>query len=173
VTAHDRAKGGGGRAPRYRSLLLICAANTARSVMAEHVMRRELRARGIDGHVRVASAGIAAYARDGALISLDTRLVLRSEGIEIGEDATSVDLKRHPELLEQAELVLAMTRTQAEELRAKFEPPAHAVVSTFKEFAGDDGDIEDPFEQGDAVFHACLDEIKRLAPRIVDRILAG
>jgi len=29
--------------------------------------------------VRVCSAGIAAYARDGALVSLDTRLALRDE----------------------------------------------------------------------------------------------
>ncbi|MFZ0889765.1 MAG: hypothetical protein WA005_15055, partial [Candidatus Binataceae bacterium] len=70
-------------------MLLICAANTARSVIAEHLMRRELSARGIESAVRVRSAGIAPYARDGALVSLDTRLVLRDEGIDLGEEATS------------------------------------------------------------------------------------
>jgi protein-tyrosine-phosphatase len=109
--------------PRFRSILLVCAANTARSVMAEHLMVRELRNRGLDEHVRVRSAGIAPYARDGALISLDTRMTLRDVGIHIGDEATSTDLKRHPELLEEAELVIAMTEQQARELIEKF-PPA-------------------------------------------------
>jgi len=157
--------------PRFRSVLMICAANTARSVMAEHVLRRELKVRGGDGRVRVVSAGIAPYARDGALVSLDTRLVLRTEGIHLDEESTSTDLKRHPELLAAADLVLAMTRQQAEELYAKFAVPAHSAVFTIKEFAGHDGDIDDPYEKGDAVFHACLDEIMRLAPLVADRIL--
>ena len=67
------------RAPRFRSVLIICAANTARSVIAEHLLRRELKDRRASGTVSVRSAGIAPYARDGALISLDTRLTLREE----------------------------------------------------------------------------------------------
>src|SRR4029077_18687461 len=114
----DSAAHDGG--PRFRSILLICAANTARSVMAEHLMVRELRNRGLDGHVRVRSAGIAPYARDGALISLDTRMTLRDVGIHIGDEATSTDLKRHPELLEEADLVIAMTEQQARHLAERF-----------------------------------------------------
>src|ERR1700738_349433 len=44
-TGNGAARDGG---PRFRSILLICAANTARSVMAEHLMVRELRNRGLD-----------------------------------------------------------------------------------------------------------------------------
>jgi protein-tyrosine-phosphatase len=156
--------------PRFRSILLICAANTARSVMAEHLLRRELRNRGIDEFVRVSSAGIAAYARDGALVSLDTRLALRDEGIDLHPESTSTDLRRHPELLREAELVIAMTQAQADELRAKFQVAVGLPVYTLRAFAGESGDIEDPYEQGDQVFAACRDEIKRLLPRIVDRL---
>ncbi|MGC1341430.1 MAG: hypothetical protein WA854_03845, partial [Candidatus Binataceae bacterium] len=92
--------------------------------MAEHMLRRELSVRGIDRHVSVTSAGIAPYARDGALVSLDTRLALREVGIDIGEEATSTDLKRHPEILEGADLVIAMTEQQARDLLEKF-PGAH------------------------------------------------
>ncbi len=159
-------------APRFRSVLLICAANTARSVMAEHLLRRELGNRGLAALVRVCSAGIAPYARDGALVSLDTRLALRDEGIELHEESTSTDLRRHPELLREAELVIAMTEAQAGELRAKFPDAGGLPVYTLRAFAGESGDIEDPYEKGDEVFAACRDEIKRLLPRVVDR-LAG
>ncbi|MFZ1889599.1 MAG: hypothetical protein WAU33_16370 [Candidatus Binataceae bacterium] len=158
------------REPRFRSILFICAANTARSVMAEHMLRRELTARGIDRHVSVSSAGIAPYARDGALVSLDTRLVLRDVGIDIGEEATSTDLKRHPEILDRADLVIAMTEQQARELVEKF-PGAHGRnVYTLRSFTGTSGDIDDPYEKGDLVFAECREEINRLLPSLIDRL---
>lgn len=131
-------------------------------------MVRELKNRGLDEHVRVRSAGIAPYARDGALISLDTRMTLRDVGIHIGDEATSTDLKRHPELLEEAELVIAMTEQQTRELLEKF-PPARALeVHTLRSFVGESGDIADPYEKGDEVFSACRVEIERLVPRVID-----
>jgi protein-tyrosine phosphatase len=156
--------------PRFRSLLLICAANTARSVMAEHIILRELRQRGLETEIRVRSAGIAPYARDGALVSLDTRLVLRDIGIHLDEDATSTDLKRHPELLHEADLVIAMTEQQARELRERFAVPDRLEVYTLRSFAGEAGDIDDPFEKGDLVFAQCREEITRLTPRVIDRL---
>jgi protein arginine phosphatase len=157
--------------PRFSSVLLVCAANTARSVIAEHLLRRELEARGADGSVRVRSAGIAPYARDGALVSLDTRLTLREVGIHLDEEATSTDLRRHPELLREADLVIAMTHQQIEQLRDRFPDAHHRPVHTLRGFAGLSGDIEDPYEKGDEVFAACRKEIERLVPAIADRLL--
>jgi protein-tyrosine-phosphatase len=139
--------------------------------MAEHVMLRELRSRGIDKLVRVRSAGIAPYARDGALVSLDTRMTLRDIGIDVGEGATSTDLKRHPELLLEADLVIAMTEQQARDLRQRFELHPRLEVHTLRAFAGEAGDIDDPVEQGDLVFAECRQEIMRLIPRVIDRLL--
>jgi protein-tyrosine-phosphatase len=158
---------------RFRSILLICAANTARSVMAEHLMLRELRSRDADGTIAVRSAGIAPYARDGALVSLDTRMALRDIGIHLGEEATSTDLKRHPELLREADLVIAMTERQAQDLRERFEVNEAVEIHTLRSFVGEAGDIDDPFEQGEIVFAQCREEIARLIPRIINRLLDG
>ena len=138
--------------------------------MAEHLMLRELGARGLQHDVRVRSAGIAPYARDGALVSLDTRMTLRDIGIDIGDEATSTDLKRHPELLEEADLVIAMTEQQARDLADRFPLDESLTVDTLRSFAGEAGDIDDPYEKGDMVFAECREEIHRLVPTIIDRL---
>jgi protein-tyrosine-phosphatase len=171
VSDRDERDGAAPDGPRFSSILLICAANTARSVMAEHLMVRELRARGAIELVRVRSAGIAPYARDGALVSLDTRMALRDVGIHLDEEATSTDLKRHPEMLDEADVVIAMTEQQARDLRDRFAVPDRLEVHTLRSFVDEAGDIEDPYEQGDAVFALCREEILRLVPRAIDRIL--
>ena len=145
---------------RYRSVLFICAANTARSIMAEYVMKRELEARGLHEHVVVRSAGIAPYSRDGSLVSLDTRITLREDGIDISEEAKSTALRRHPEMLEEADLILAMTEKQKVDLRANFMRDSERPVYTLREFAGERGDIEDPWLEGLEVWVA--DAVKRL-----------
>jgi protein-tyrosine-phosphatase len=162
----------GAAAPRirYRSVLFICAANTARSVMAEYIMKRELEERGLHEHVVVRSAGIAPYARDGSLVSLDTRITLREDGIEISEEAKSIALRRHPELLEQADLILAMTEKQALDLRANFLGDSERPIYTLREFAGERGDVEDPWLEGIEVWIACREEIKRLLPLVIERM---
>ena len=139
--------------------------------MAEHILRRELRKHGIEEHhVTIKSAGIAPYARDGALVSLDTKMALREDGIHIDEELTSTDLKRHPEMLEAAELVIAMTEQQARDLLAKFPVNHPERVHTLRSVAGGKGDIDDPYEKGDVVFAECREEIKRLVPLLIERI---
>jgi protein-tyrosine-phosphatase len=150
-------------------ILFVCHANTSRSIMAEALLRRMLRERSRDDVV-VESGGIAPYARDGALVSMDTRLVLRDEGIHISPDAVATDLKTNRHLIVEADLILAMTREQIGMLRAQFAEAADKTIYTLKEFAGIGGDIADPAGQDEHVFAACRDEIKACLVRALDRL---
>jgi hypothetical protein len=44
-------------------------------------------------------------------------------------------------------------------------------VFTLKEFAGEEGDIGDPFNQGEDRYRFCRDEIKRCLEKGVDRLI--
>jgi protein-tyrosine phosphatase len=151
-------------------VLLICHANTCRSVMAHVLLERMLAARGL-GDIRVRSAGVARYARDGMIASLDARLVLREIGIHLAEEEfTSTDLRRHPELLATAGVIVTMTVDQKRTV-AELDIDSRPLL-TLRELAGEEGNIEDPVGQGENVYRACRDEITRCLDKGLERLLA-
>lgn len=155
-----------------KTILLVCHANTARSVMAQALLERMLMERGLTGRVRVLSGGVGPHARDGMLASLDARLALREEGIHLAEEAfLSTDLRRHVHLIRQADLILTMTEAQRR-MVLELDAAAPAPVLTLRQMAGERGDIGDPAGQGEPVFLACRDEIKRCLDRSFERLLS-
>ena len=140
--------------------------------MAEALLKKMLHERGLDDHLRVTSAGVAAYARNGALVSLDARLVLRDDGIHLPAEQGATDLRSNRDLLAEADVVLAMTQEQIRMLRAGFPEAMQKHVYTLKEFAGETGDIEDPAGQDEDAFVACRDAIKACLGRVVERLAA-
>lgn len=152
-----------------RRVLFVCHANTSRSIIAEQVLRRLLADRGA-AHVEVRSGGIAPYARDGSLVSLDARFVLREVGIDLPPDAGATDLKRQRHLVVAADLILVMTDEQRQMLAA-FPEAAGKRVLTLRELAGEAGDIADPSMQDEDVFRRCRDEIVRCLEAGIDRLL--
>jgi protein-tyrosine phosphatase len=156
-----------------KTVLLVCHANTARSVMAQALLEQMLARRNGAEQVRVRSAGVGPAARDGMIPSLDARLVLREEGIHLAEDAqASTDLRQHRGLVAEADLILTMTAHQKLTLKSFDEAQGRAIF-TLREFAGEEGDIGDPAGQGETAFRACRDEIKRCLLKSVDRLLAS
>ena len=155
-----------------KRVLIVCHANTCRSVMAHVLLERMLAERGADGRVAVSSAGIGLHARDGMIPSLDARLVLKEIGVFLAEEAmASTALRHHPEVLAEADLVLTMTHEQKSVL-ASLAGSDGRPVFTLREFAGEEGDIGDPMGQADEVYRACRDEIVRCLGLSVDRMLA-
>jgi protein-tyrosine-phosphatase len=154
------------------TILIVCHANTSRSVMAHALLEKMLAQRDVHHRVRIRSGGIANYARDRMLPSLDARLVLQEEDIYIAEgEFTSTDLKRHRYLIAEADLILTMT-TEQKDMLGVFPESAGKAVFTLREFAGEEGDIADPACQGEEGFRARRDEIKQCLERSIDRIVA-
>jgi protein-tyrosine phosphatase len=153
-----------------RKVLIICHANTSRSVIAEALLKQMLRERALEDRVSVRSGGIAPFARDGALVSLDARLVLRDEGIDLPADSVATDLKSNRHLIAEADLILAMTDEQLRMLHATFPEADGKEAYTLKAFAGDPGDIEDPAGRDEEFFAACRDEIKACLTRAIERL---
>jgi protein-tyrosine-phosphatase len=143
-------------------VLLVCHANTCRSVMAHVLLERMLAERGLGDRVRVRSAGVSPYARDGMLASLDARLVLKEIGILLAEDTiVSTDLKAHRDLVGQARVIVTMTGEQKRLVAALVDGDDGPPTLTLRELAGESGDIGDPVGQGEDTYRACRDEIAR------------
>jgi protein-tyrosine-phosphatase len=159
-----------GAAAASRRVLIVCHANTSRSIIAEALLRRLLVERGLAATVEVSSGGIAPYARDGSLVSLDARLVLREVGIELPAGAGATDLKRQRHLLERADVILVMTEEQRRMLAA-FPEADGTPVLTVRELAGEVGDIADPAMQDEDVFRRCRDDIAECLHRGLERLL--
>jgi protein-tyrosine phosphatase len=151
-----------------RRILIVCHANTSRSIIAEALLKQMLRARRRDDVV-VRSGGIAPYARDSSLVSLDARLLLREDAIDISPDATACDLKRHLDRIAEADLIVTMTDEQRGML-ARFAEAGGKVVMTLREAAGEVGDIDDPAGREVEFHQACRDEIRRCLEKAIDRI---
>jgi protein-tyrosine-phosphatase len=119
--------------------------------------------------VHVTSGGIAPYARDTSLVSMDARLVLRDDAIEIHPDAMACDLKRHRDRLVSADLIVTMTSEQKRMLAAFPEADGKEVL-TLAEAAGELGDVEDPAGRDEHFYQACRDQIRRCLEKAIDRL---
>ena len=142
----------------YKSVLVACSVNTARSPMTEGYLKYFFKINNLDENVY--SGGISSNARDGMLISLDAKLAMQEEGIYLPNESLSLDLKKHSELIKKADLILTLTNKHKEEI-LEFVSENGTDIFTLKEFAGDCGDIEDPSMKGLDGFRKALDQIKK------------
>ena len=141
----------------YKNVLVVCSVNTARSPMTVGFLRAIFSEKKMN--VKVNSGGISSHARDGMLISMDAKLAMKEVGINLSEDYLSVDLKRHPEIIEESDLILTLTEKHKKEL-SPYLNKSNKDVLTLKEFAGEKGDIQDPSMKGLEGFRIARDQIK-------------
>jgi protein-tyrosine-phosphatase len=118
-------------------LLFVCTGNVCRSPMAEYCLRAAL---GADSPWRVRSAGV--FAMQGAAATAEAILVLREHGVDLSEHRSR---PLTPELVDEARLIVVMTRLHREQVLAVRPGVAGKIypLRTFDPHATDT-DLDDP-----------------------------
>lgn len=121
------------------TILFVCTANICRSPVAEALFAFWLRGQAVPGDWRVESAGT--WAEPGLPASTFSREVLERLGLDISSHRSRrVDRA----MIEAADLVLCMTRSQREALQAEF-PDLAGRIQLLSAMAGPSYDIADPY----------------------------
>jgi len=137
-------------------LLFVCAGNTCRSPLAEGLARALL----ADRSVTVASAGLTATA--GAPAHPETLAALARRGLALPGFASRPLTAR---MLEEATLVLVMTRAQAAAIASRFPEQAAKVA-----LAGDGQELADPLDRGPAAYEQVASALEAALPRVLGRL---
>jgi protein-tyrosine-phosphatase len=105
-------------------------------------------------------------------MSLDARLALKDVGLDLDENTfRSKDLKRHPEAVLGANLILTMTHEQKRMLSETFQSLDPNKVHTWLGFVNEPGDVEDPCGKGPEGAMACLETLQRTLPPMIKGLL--
>lgn len=147
-----------------KTILLVCAGNTCRSPMAVHLFRSYFSDSDRDQKYRFKSAGLTAVS--GQPLNPKAREVLLDKGLEISDNKS---VRLHSEQIEAADLILTMTRAQAEEIINHY-PRAENHVFSLGEFARTGRDVPDPFGRSKKIYRKTLQELEDMVARAAERL---
>jgi protein-tyrosine phosphatase len=153
-------------------ITFICTGNICRSPMAEKMFAQQIRERGLADAVRVSSAGIDAWRLNGGADGR-TGHVLHAHGYPTEHSVAKVNADHL-----SADLVVAMGRDHAQELRALGVPPGRIrLLRSFDPRSGPNApDVDDPFHGKLSRFKATFSDIDAALPGLhswVDVALAN
>ena len=143
------------------NILFVCTGNTCRSPMAAAIMEKIAVENDLD--VLIESAGL--FANVGGTASDEAIEALDKMGIDLTFHQTKPITE---ELIEKSDIILAMTQAHKELLK----PMAGDKVYTLKDYAGENGDISDPYggdlEEYEETANEIYDTLVDVAEKIAD-----
>lgn len=156
-----------------RRVLFVCMGNICRSPAAEGVARHLAAEQGLDGLVKIESAGTIAY-HAGEPPDPRMQAAASARGYELDGRARQVT----PEDFERFDLLVAMDRdnlAQLRELRSELagsirSPAELKLLSDFLP-EGSAIDVPDPYYGGEHGFERVLDMIEAAVPRLLEELL--
>ncbi|MBO1579675.1 low molecular weight protein arginine phosphatase [Bacillus sp. XF8] len=145
-----------------KRVLFVCTGNTCRSPMAEALLRHYGK-----GKFEVKSAGV--FASPGSDASSHAKDALAEKGIPILHASQQIT----EELLEWADMVLAMTESHKQLVLGHY-PSTKEKVHTLYEFVeGTSKDISDPFGGSLSIYQSTLVEMEKLVQTLVEKHSEG
>lgn len=133
--------------------------------MAEALLRQKIKAAGLHGSIAVSSAGLAAL--QGEAASPNACLAMRRRSIDAEAHRARQLTLAH---VDAADLVLTMTKLHKDSI-LKHDEHWASKVFTLKEYAGQSGEVEDPYGGNIAVYEICAAEIEVLLDASWEKIM--
>ncbi|MCX8144886.1 MAG: low molecular weight phosphotyrosine protein phosphatase [Azovibrio sp.] len=151
-------------------LLFVCMGNICRSPTAEGVFRKLLRERRLEDRFEVDSAGTHGY-HVGEPPDPRTQRAAAARGYDLSQMRAR---KVAPQDLDYFDLVLAMDKTNLDNLRRMCSPERHGKIHLLMEFSRnyEDDEVPDPYYGLGYGFDVVIDMVEDAAAGLLEALLA-
>jgi protein-tyrosine-phosphatase len=147
-------------------VLLVCTGNICRSPLAEAILLRELRARGVTS-IEPISAGTGAW--DGAPASEGAYLVGLEHGLDLSSHRARL-LTR--DLVQNAELILTMARHHRARVNELGGEGRTHVLGEYAGRTGPEAEVSDPFGGDLELYRGTYAELEGLICAAIERLVS-
>ncbi|TAH67733.1 MAG: low molecular weight protein arginine phosphatase [Anaerolineaceae bacterium] len=144
---------------KYNKIIFVCTGNTCRSPMGEAIYKSLDK----ESEVKVSSRGLVVLF--GEPINPKAEVVLKKHDLEINNHI-SKGLKASE--IDDNTLILTMTNAHKRKIRDTY--PNAKNVYTIKEYAGESGDVVDPYGGSLVEYEECYIELARLVKKTVYKV---
>lgn len=144
-------------------ILLVCSGNTCRSPMAEALLKQEASRRGMTGY-DFHSAGL--HTSPGSRASKYAVEAMAARGIDIDRRQSQ---QISAQMVQEANMVLTMTRQQAYTLIEELPQYGHKVLA-LGDYVGAGGDVQDPWMGSAGDYERIAVQLEEMVSLVLDRL---